>query len=161
MWQRSLILLTVLVIAGFGLLIVRLFNIHIIDGEKLQRDAINQQLNDTSINAKRGTIYDCNMKPLAQSATVWTVVLEPAYIDSEEKKQTIVDGLSPILSMDAEELSNKISKNSKSYYYIVKRKVETDIKDKIVEFKSTNNITNGIRLIEDYKRYYPYGAFAS
>ena len=161
MWQRSLILLVVLVVLGFGLLIVRLFNIHIINGEQLQRDAINQQLNDTTINAKRGTIYDCNMKPLAQSATVWTVVLEPAYIDSEEKKQTIVNGLAPILSMDATDLSNKITKHSKSYYYVAKRKVETDIKDKVVEFKAANNITNGIRLIEDYKRYYPYGAFAS
>lgn len=161
MWQRSLILLIVLVFVGFGLIIFRLFDIHIIDGEQLQRDAINQQLNDTLINAKRGTIYDCNMKPLAQSATVWTIVLEPAYIDSEEKKQTIVNGLAPILSMDPDELSNKISKNSKSYYYVVKRKVETDIKDKVVAFKTNNNITNGIRLIEDHKRYYPYGTFAA
>lgn len=161
MWQRSLILLIVLVFVGFGLIIFRLFDIHIIDGEQLQRDAINQQLNDTLINAKRGTIYDCNMKPLAQSATVWTIVLEPAYIDSEEKKQTIVNGLAPILSMDPDDLSNKISKNSKSYYYVVKRKVETDIKDKVVAFKTNNNITNGIRLIEDHKRYYPYGTFAA
>lgn len=161
MWQRSLILLIVLVFVGFGLIIFRLFDIHIIDGEQLQRDAINQQLNDTLINAKRGTIYDCNMKPLAQSATVWTIVLEPAYINSEEKKQTIINGLAPILSMDPDELSNKISKNSKSYYYVVKRKVETDIKDQVVAFKTNNNITNGIRLIEDHKRYYPYGTFAA
>ena len=44
---------------------------------------------------------------------------------------------------------------------ILKKKVESDVKDAILQFKTDNEITNGIRLIEDYKRYYPYGAFAS
>jgi len=44
---------------------------------------------------------------------------------------------------------------------IIKRKIESDIKDKIINFQKENKIGNGIRLIEDYKRYYPYGSFAS
>lgn len=50
--------------------------------------------------------------------------------------------------------------NPNSYYTILKKKVESDVKDAILQFKTDNEITNGIRLIEDYKRYYPYGAFA-
>ena len=49
----------------------------------------------------------------------------------------------------------------RTYYDVVKNKVETDVKDQIVAFKEENEITNGIRLIPDYKRYYPYGKFAS
>ena len=44
---------------------------------------------------------------------------------------------------------------------MIKRKVETDIRDKINDFKRKNKIDNGVRLIDDYKRYYPYGTVAS
>ena len=121
--------------------------------------ASGQQMADTKVSAQRGTIYDRNMKPLAQSATVWNVVLEPAYIDSEEKRKTICDGLSDILGIEKEKL-NQLSK-TKSCYTVVKKKVEGDIKDQIVNFKVENKISSGIRLIEDYKRYYPCGSFAA
>lgn len=114
---------------------------------------------DTKINAKRGTIYDRNMKPLAQSATVWNVVLEPAYINTEEKKHTICSGLSKILSIEEEKLTELA--NKKSCYTIVQKKVDSEVKDAVIEFKTKNKISSGIRLIEDYKRYYPCGKFAA
>lgn len=128
--------------------------------------AIQQQLKDTKINAQRGTIYDCNMKPLAQSATVWTVVLEPLYLKKDAQKELIADGLSKILEQDSpkrDALKKEILEkaNRKSYYVIIKRKIESDIKDEILEFKKKNRINSGVRLIEDSKRYYPYGDFAS
>ncbi len=159
MWRRSLIVLVLLVAVGFGIVIFRLAALQLVDGKDLQQKAIEQQLADTTINAQRGTIYDCNMKPLAQSATVWTVVLEPAYLKTDEEKELVASGLSEILEMDKEKLL-ELSKK-KSYYTVVKRKVENDIKEKIIKFKTDNEITTGIRLIEDYKRYYPYGAFAA
>ncbi|MDE6838394.1 MAG: stage V sporulation protein D, partial [Acutalibacter sp.] len=48
-----------------------------------------------------------------------------------------------------------------SYYTVIKRKIETDVRDEINRFKEENGIGNGIRLIDDYKRYYPYGTVAS
>ena len=151
--------LAILVFGGFSLLVIRLIALQICQGDFLQRMASEQQLADTKISARRGTIFDRNMKPLAQSATVWNVVLEPAYINSDEKKEIICSGLSEILDMDKEklrELSNK-----KSCYTIIKKKVDSEIKDKIIEFKNLHKISSGIRLIEDYKRYYPYGKFAA
>ena len=159
LWRRSLIVLMVLLIAGFGLLIFRLVQLQIVEGETLQKGAVSQQLKDTTISAKRGTIYDCNMKPLAQSANVWTVVLEPAYLTDKEDQTLVANGLAEILGMEAQDIMNKMNPNS--YYTILKKKVESDVKDAILQFKTDNEITNGIRLIEDYKRYYPYGAFAS
>ena len=61
LWRRSLIVLMVMLIAGFGLLIFRLVQLQIVEGETLQKGAVSQQLKDTTISAKRGTIYDCNM----------------------------------------------------------------------------------------------------
>ena len=80
MQRRSMIVLIILVFIGFPLLAFRLINLQIIQGEFVQKKASEQQLTDTKINSKRGTIFDRNMKPLAQSASVWTVVLEPYYI---------------------------------------------------------------------------------
>lgn len=161
MWRRTAIMLGIILVIGFGTLIIGLFKLQIIDGNSLYQMAAEQQLNDTKIEAKRGTIYDCNMKPLAISATVWDVVLEPAYITTEEEKALISNALAEILSMDSQEIRDKIDKNSKSYYCIIKKKIEVQQRDAILEFESNNNITQGIRLIESNKRYYPYGSFAS
>ncbi len=159
MWRRSLFVLVALIVIGFGVIIFRLAKLQLVQGETLQQMATEQQLKDTKINAQRGTIYDCNMKPLAQSATVWTVVLESAYLKNDEVREKVADGLSGILDMDKNEILEKAKK--KSFYTIVKRKVESDIKDKIIAFQKENKLSTGIRLVEDYKRYYPYGDFAS
>lgn len=154
-----MVVLIILVFIGFPLLAFRLINLQIIQGEFLQKRASEQQLTDTKINSKRGTIFDRNMKPLAQSASVWTVVLEPSYIDSEEKRELICSGMHEILDIDKNRLI-ALSKK-RSCYTIIKKKVESDIKDKIIEFKTKNKITSGLRLIEDYKRYYPFKNFAA
>ena len=83
MWRRSIFVLAALIVVGFGVIIFRLIQLQLVQGEGLQQMAAEQQLKDTKINAQRGTIYDCNMKPLAQSATVWTVVLESAYLKDD------------------------------------------------------------------------------
>ena len=84
----------------------------------------------------------------------------------DSQKELIADGLSSILEPDLskrdsfkQEILEKA--NRKNYYVIVKRKIESEFKDKIIEFKKKNKISSGIRLIEDSKRYYPFGDFAS
>lgn len=154
MWRRSLIVLVALVVVGFGIIAVRLFQLQIIDGEDLQSRAIAQQLADTTIQAKRGSILDRNGESLAESASVWTVVLEPVYFKDDARRSEVAKGLSKILGMEESVLLEKAN-NTKSYHTIVKRKVESDVKDQIVAFKAEHEITAGIRLIEDYKRYYP------
>lgn len=158
MWHRTTFVLLVLVVIGFGAVIFSLARLQLVEGESLQTRAVDQQLKNTSISAQRGTIYDCNMKPLAQSATVWKVVLEPAFI-TDKNRDLIATGLAKILNMDKNDIVERSKK--KTYYDELKRKVETDVKDEVLKFKNDNNIGNGIRLIEDYKRYYPYGAFAA
>lgn len=51
------------------------------------------------------------MKPLAQSATVWTVVLESAYLKDDAVREKIATGLSSILDMDKNEILEKAKKN--------------------------------------------------
>lgn len=129
-------------------------------GEELKTKAMNQSLQTTALTANRGTIYDATGdKVLAQSASVWTVTLEPAYIKNDAEREKIADGLSEILDMDREKVLEKTKQ--KSYFTYLKRKVETEIKDEILKFLDEKEIGRGVRLIEDYKRYYPYGSTAS
>ncbi|MDR0739245.1 MAG: PASTA domain-containing protein [Oscillospiraceae bacterium] len=159
MWRRSLLVLIILVAALVGVGGTKLVLLQLVQGKNLQQMAIEQQRKDIVVSAKRGSIYDRNMKPLAQSATVWTVVLEPVYIDSEEKSQLIASELSKILELDYEEVFKKTKENSSSV--ILKKKIENDVKDKILNFQKEKHIRNGIRVVEDHKRYYPYGCLAS
>lgn len=153
-----MIIMILLVGCGFGAVIFSLVKLQLIQGPDLQRRATNQQLKDTTLTAKRGTIYDCNMKELAKSATVWDVILEPAYI-SDDDRDLIASGLSEILGISKDEIVKRSQK--KTYYEILKSKVEEDVRNKILKFKADNKITSGIRLEENYKRYYPYGKFAA
>lgn len=161
MWRRTLIVLIVMVALGFGLIVVSLIRLQLVDGAELQKAAVDQQLRDTTISAQRGTIYDRNMKPLAQSATVWKVVLAPAYIDKDDEtlRRKISTGLADILGLDAEDIYKRT--DGTSYYDVLKTKVETDVKDRLVQFIEENDLGNTIQLQEDYKRYYPFGSFAS
>ena len=157
-WRRTVLIMVLLVVGGFGAVIFTLAKLQLIEGPKLQQLATDQQLKDTTLTAKRGTIYDCNMKELAKSATVWDVILEPAYI-TDQDRDLIATGLSQILGIPKDDIIKRSQK--KSYYEIIQSKVEEDVRDKVLKFKSDNKITSGIRLEEDYKRYYPYGKFAA
>ncbi len=161
MWRRTLIVLIVMVALGFGLIVVSLIRLQLVDGAELQKAAVDQQLRDTTISAQRGTIYDRNMKPLAQSATVWKVVFATAYIDKYDVtlRRKLSTGLADILGLDAEDIYKRTE--GTSYYDVLKTKVETDVKDRLVQFIEENDLGNTIQLQEDYKRYYPFGSFAS
>lgn len=158
MWHRTVAILTAVTVLGFGTDVFSLAKLQIVQGASLRMQATDQQLKDTTLTAKRGTIYDCNMKPLAESATVWDVVLEPAFI-TDKNREVIADGLSKILKIDKQDIINRSKK--KTYYDKLASKVDSDVRNQILAFESKNKITDGIRLIENYKRYYRYGAFAS
>ncbi len=139
-------------------LIVRLYYIQMIDYERYQSGAFEQYTKETPINAKRGTIYDRNMKALAVSATVETVCLTPYEIKKEDEDK-IATFLSELFDLDKNELLEKMS-DKKSGYKVVKKKVERDLADKVREFIKEEQI-EGVHLEEDSKRYYPYSNLAS
>lgn len=135
-----------------------MFDIQILRYEEYKAKASSIQLKDTEISPKRGTIYDINMKVLAQSATVWTVFVSPAESD-ESQHQRIAEKLEEILEVDRQTVLDKLKKTS-SYYEIIKYKVDKPLADEIRQFCEDEDIV-GVNLVEDYKRYYPYGSFAA
>lgn len=161
--QRTVWLLIVVLALGFGAVITRLAFLQLVQGEKLQQKAVEQQLSDTILSAKRGTIYDRNGKILAQSASVWQVVISPANFKNDEQRYYVAGRLSEILELDKDEVYEKTKRDS--YYVVIKRKIETAERDKILELMNTirdkYQLSNVIALLDDYKRYYPYNDLAS
>lgn len=160
--QRTVWLLIIILVVGFGAVISRLAFLQLVQGEDLQQRAVKQQLSDTSISAKRGTIYDRNGKVLAQSASVWQVVLSPINFEEDSQREYVATQLSQILSLDYEDVLEKTKENS--YYSVVKRKVESNERDQVLELMNKledEDIPAVIALLDDYKRYYPYSELAS
>ena len=161
--QRTVWLLIIILVVGFGAVITRLTFLQLIQGEDLQQKAVQQQLSDTTVSAKRGTIYDRNGKILAQSASVWQVVLSPANFKEDEQREFVAKELSEILSLKYEDVLELTKQDS--YYAVVKRKVESKERDQVLELmnkiEEKYNIAAVIALLDDYKRYYPYGSLAA
>ncbi len=163
LWHRSICILLVILVGGFGTVAARLFYLQTYMSEALQQKAVQQQLADTTISAKRGSIYDANGNVLAQSITVWTIAIAPIYLTDDDDRRIVADGLAEILDLDADELYEDTKQQL--YYVVVKKKVETEVRDKVLEFadeiEEKYGISQVINTIEDYKRYYTYDTLAA
>lgn len=161
--QRTAILILLVLVAGFGAAISRLAYLTLVQGAELQKSAVDQQLRDTTVSAKRGTIYDANGKILAESASVWQVVMAPAYFETDEQRIYTATQLAEILDLEYDDVYEKTQQNS--YYVIVKRKIESDEREKILELikvlSEEYDCGKVVQLFDDYKRYYPYNDLAS
>ena len=153
--MRNTLFITFLIIA---LLIGRIGYIQFIQGGELSTLAYEQQTLDRSINPRRGTIYDATGKVLAVSSTVETVTVNPGNI-SKENKEKVAKKLSELFELDYEKTLKKVTKRS-SIETIVK-KVDKEKTDELRIWMQENDITSGINIDEDTKRYYPYSTLAA
>jgi stage V sporulation protein D (sporulation-specific penicillin-binding protein) len=144
-------------------IIVNLFGYSVVNAEYYRSKANAQQLDSFTINANRGTIYDRNGKVLAQSKTVWTVIMSPGDIAANEPENTelICQALSDILGVSYDKLI-KAAQETKNRYYTVKTKIDEAQANAITKFKADNKIgVNSIYLVEDTKRDYPNDKLAA
>lgn len=159
MLRRTLFLMAVCGIGAFVILLAKLYQLQIIDHEKYESMAMEQQLRSVPSSAVRGVIYDTNMNTLAVSASVDNVYLSPAEIEMYgEDRALIARGLSEILGLDYDDIYEKSGRKG-SWYVTVARKLEQDKADEIRAFKTQYGL-RGVRLETDTKRYYPNSSLA-
>ena len=168
MFNRIFGIMLAIVIGFTSVSVVRLTKIMIIDGEKMQSLASEQQLYDTLVSAPRGNIYDSKMNLLAKSDTAYTIYLMPNGIKSlakekqEEVKTKIATAFSQILEIDYKTAYSYTEKET--YYVIIKKRVDKSVADAIRKFLSENsNLGLGryVGIDETTKRYYPNQNLAS
>lgn len=145
------------------LLVVRIGYIQFVQGAYLKESAVKNQLSVKTITPTRGTIYDSTGKVLAISADVDTVYVNPSSVQYSDgtavDTETLATALSEIFELDYDELLDDL--NTKTSSFVVAEKVESDKVSSLEEWMSENNVTSGITIEDDVKRYYPYNNLAS
>lgn len=106
---------------------------------------------ERSIKAARGKILDINGEVLADNKTVCTISVIHSQIEEPEK---VIEVLQKELGMDKETLTEKVNK------YTAREKIKTNV-DKEIGDRIRSYKLAGVKVDEDFKRYYPYDSLAS
>ena len=148
--KKILVVFLCATIMIFGL-IGRLIYLMVFDAEYYQELAEDLHEREREIKAARGEIVDRNGVVLATNRTVCTISVIHSQIEDPE---TVIRVLSDELKMDEADVRERVEKVSSMEK--IKTNVEKDTGDKIREYDVA-----GVKVDEDYKRYYPYDELAS
>ena len=147
-------------------LVFRIGYLQFVQGASLKEAAVKQQTTSRIISPSRGAIYDSKGKPLAISATVDTVTINPSkfIVDNDEVatarlQEKVSKAFSEIFALDYDEVYGKVTSTS-SVQTIIKKVEETKI-DELKKWMKENDIYSGINIDTDTKRYYYYNNLAS
>lgn len=163
---RRIFVLTVILVFLLVTLIFRIGWIQFVQGSTLKEAASRQQTTSRIISPNRGAIYDTTGKPIAISAKVDTVTINPLkFIIEDEEEQTkelqekVAKGLSEIFELDYNDVYEKVT--SKKAVQTIIKKVEEDKINELKQWMGNNEIYVGINIDTDSKRYYYYDNLAS
>ena len=132
-------------------LVGRLWYLMNVRAEYYSKKAEDLHERERDIKAARGKILDIRGNILADNRTVCTVSVIHSQIKDPEK---VIRVLSGALSVKEEEIRKKVEKISSIER--IQTNVEKSIGDRIREYD-----LEGVKVDEDYRRYYPYGSLAS
>ena len=137
-----------LMLAG---LVVRLVQLMVFESEYYQELAEDLHERERSIKAARGRIIDASGTVLATNRTVCTISVVHSQIKEPER---VIEVLCQELSLPEETVRKKVEKYSSIER--IKTNVDKETGDRIREYELA-----GVKIDEDFKRYYPYGSLAS
>lgn len=132
-------------------LIGRLVYLMVFDAEYYQQKAEDLHERERDIKAARGEIIDRNGTVLATNRTVCTISVIHSQIENPEK---VIEKLSEFLEMDADQVRKKVEKISSI------ERIRSNV-DKRTGDKIRNLGLAGVKVDEDFKRYYPHNELAS
>lgn len=145
------------------LLVIRIMVLQFVQGPSLKEQAIKNQLSSKLLSPNRGTIYDSTGKALALSAEVDTVYVNPSNLKYSNKKEVskeiVAQKFSEIFELDYEETLEQL--NTKTSSFKIAEKVEQEKIDLLNDWMDKEDISYGISIENDIKRYYPYNNLAS
>lgn len=133
------------------LLITRLVYLMIFDAEYYQKKAEALHEREREIKAARGEIVDATGTVLATNKTVCTISVIHNQLREKEK---VIRILCKELSLEEKEVRKRVEKVSSIER--IKTNVPKEIGDKIREYE-----LDGVKVDEDFRRYYPHGELAS
>ena len=129
----------------------RLIFLMVFRGSYYSQKAEDLHQRERTIKAARGRIMDRNGVVLADNRTVCTISVIHNQVEDTEQVTTV---LSELLAMPQEEIRKKVEKYSSRE--IIRTNVDKETGDQIRQQHLA-----GVKVDEDYKRYYPYDSLAS
>lgn len=132
-------------------LVGRLVYLMVFDAEYYQKKAEDLHERERDIKAARGEILDTRGEVLATNKTVCTISVIHSQVTDPE---TVIKALSETLEMEEDMVREKVEKVSSMER--IKTNVEKEVGDEI-----RNMELDGVKVDEDFKRYYPYNELAS
>ena len=149
--RKNIAVLGLLIAIAVTGLLGRLAFLMILRSEHYSKMALELHQRERSIKAARGRILDTKGKVIADNRTVCTVSVIYNQVKDREK---VAEELSSLLGIDKEAVRKKVEK--RSVREIIKTNVDKETGDAVRRLK-----LSGVKVDEDYKRYYPYGSLAS
>lgn len=149
--RRKIMIIFVAVLLLMVFLMGRLVYLMIFCSEYYGVRAENLHERERDIKAARGNIYDRNGVVLAENKTVCTISVIHSQIEDPEK---VIAVLTKELGMSEETVRKRVEKVSSIER--IKTNVEKETGDAIRSYELA-----GVKIDEDYKRYYPYNELAS
>lgn len=137
-----------LALAGLS---ARLVQLMIFESEYYQELAEDLHERERSIKAARGRILDASGTVLATNRTVCTISVVHSQLKEPER---VIEVLSRELELPEETVRKRVEKYSSIER--IKTNVEKETGDRIRQYELA-----GVKIDEDFRRYYPYGSLAS
>ncbi|MCI9340265.1 MAG: peptidoglycan glycosyltransferase [Dorea sp.] len=129
----------------------RLVYLMVFDAEYYQKKAEDLHERERDIKAARGEILDAKGEVLATNKTVCTISVIHSQIKEPEK---VIKALSEALEMDEDTVRRRVEKVSSM------ERIKTNV-DKSVGDMIRNMELDGVKVDEDFKRFYPHNELAS
>ncbi|MCI8939596.1 MAG: peptidoglycan glycosyltransferase [Dorea sp.] len=149
--KRKICVVFFFALAVIIFLIGRLVYLMVFDAEYYQKKAEDLHERERDIKAARGEIVDAKGTVLATNRTVCTISVIHSQITDPEG---VIRALSDILEMDEDTVRSRVEKVSSI------ERIKTNV-DKETGDKIRNLELDGVKVDEDFKRYYPYNELAS
>lgn len=154
----------------FVIVAARLYWVQVVQAADLVEKAERLWTTDNVLPATRGAIYDRGGSVLAWNAPSYTVAVNPQIIAQRGNAREVVEGLAPILGMTSPEAYSRLQKmvtkkrEDGRYYLNVEIrnegwKIDSETADEVRQFLNEHDI-KGVYLLQNQKRYYPYGSLA-
>ena len=142
-------LIFLIVVLVFIIIIIRVFCLQVVEYRKLNTLAENLWSRNLPVGADRGRILDRNGKVIAGNVTTSSLVLIPNQIKNKEE---VSKKLAEVLGVSYDEMYKHVSKKvSIERVHPEGRDLSYEISEKINNFKY-----DGVYLLKETKRYYPY-----
>ncbi|MGH2714836.1 MAG: peptidoglycan D,D-transpeptidase FtsI family protein [Thermoleophilaceae bacterium] len=150
--ERRIGLLFALFLLLLGAATARAAWLGTVRSDALGERAVQQQVEDLEVPARRGTILDRRGKELAVSEDAVTVFAHPFLIDDPA---AVAARLAPLIGRTEEELLEKLSDRDSGFFYL-RRKMDASLGHRVEELG-----IEGIDTVIEPKRSYPQGHLAA